>query len=146
MLRKLEQRGVTLEDLAQSGEIYMCYARESTDLEDPVGWYGWDPLEGIISDERLGTLAAGAKPTDSEMQLLRDEIVRETFSSDARMEDLPSAHCCSLPEEFGTQVIVVIASRMGVAEFDYDFFGLFESEERALDALRKDFFLNCDID
>jgi hypothetical protein len=31
VLRKLEQRGVTLEDLAQLGDIYMCYAKDSTD-------------------------------------------------------------------------------------------------------------------
>jgi hypothetical protein len=46
------------------------------------------------------------------------------------MEDLPSAVLCSLPEEFGTQVLVVFASRMGVQQFDFDLFGVFENKER----------------
>ena len=74
VLRKLGQHGVTLEDLAQLGDIHMCYAKDSTELEDPVGWYGWEFLEGIgiISDDRLTALEAGAEPTDREMQLFRE--------------------------------------------------------------------------
>jgi hypothetical protein len=140
-LLKLEQHGVTLEDLAQLGDTYMCYAKNSSELDDPVGWYGWWPLEGIVSDERLKALEAETEPTDNEMQLLRNEIVRDKLSSEAETEDLPSAVLCSLPEEFGTQVLVVFASRMGVQEFDFDLFGVFENRERAIDALRKEFFL-----
>lgn len=64
VLRKFEQRGVTLEELAQLGDTYMCYAKDSFELEDPIGWYGWWPLEGIVSDERLAALEAGTEPTD----------------------------------------------------------------------------------
>lgn len=78
------------------------------------------------------------------MQSFRDAVVREKLSNGAEMEDLPSAHLCSLPEEFGAQVLVVFVSRKGVQEFDFGLFGLFETEERATDALRKDFFLDCD--
>jgi hypothetical protein len=145
VLRKLEQRGVTLEDLAQSADIYMCYAKNSSELEDPIGWYGWWPLEGIVSDERLTALEAGAEPTDGEMQSFRDAVVREKLSSEEGW-DLPSAILCSLPEEFGTQVLVVFASRKGVADFDFGLFGLFENKERAIDALRKDFFLDRDLE
>jgi hypothetical protein len=101
---------------------------------------------GIISDERLAALEAGAEPTDNEMQLLRNEIVRDKLSSEAEMEDLPSAHLCSLPEEFGPQVLVVFASRKGVQGSDFDFFDLFENKERAIGALRKNFFLDRDLE
>ena len=106
VLRKLEQRGVTLEDLAQLGDIYMCYAKDSTELEDPVGWYGWEFLEGIVSGERLAALEAGTEPTDREMQLMRDEVVRYKLSSEAEIEDLPSAHLCSLPENLGPRCLL----------------------------------------
>src|SRR5680860_846090 len=107
VLRTLEQRGITLEELAQSSDCYLCYAKAISDLEDPVASDGWYPLEGIIGDERLEALQAGAEPTDGEMQLLSDEIVRQMFTSEASAEDLPSAHFCSLPENFGSQVLVV---------------------------------------
>lgn len=146
VLRKLEHRGVTLEDLAQSGDIYMCYAKNSSELEDPIGWFGWWPLEGIVSDERLAALEAGTEPTIREMQQMRDEIVRYKLSTEAEIEDLPSAHLCVFPEEFGTQVLIVFVSRKGVQDFDSDLFGLFENKERAIDALRKDFFLDRDLE
>jgi len=85
-LRKLEQRGIKLEDLADLGDIYMCYAKNSSELEDPIGWYGWCPLEGIISDERLKALEAGTEPTDREMQLMRDEVVRGSDQQRCRMK------------------------------------------------------------
>ena len=53
---------------------------------------------------------------------------------------------CVFPEEFGTQVLVVFVSRKGVQDFDSDLFGLFENKERAIDALRKDFFLDRDLE
>jgi hypothetical protein len=50
------------------------------------------------------SLEAGVGTDRSEMQLLRDEVVRNKLSNEAESEDLPSAHLCSLPEEFVTQV------------------------------------------
>jgi hypothetical protein len=147
VLGRLDRRGVTLEDLAQSGDTCMCYPKDSTDLEDPVSWYGWDSLEGIgiISDERLAALEARAEPTDREMQSFCDEIVRDKLSSEAEMDDLPSAHFCTLPEEFGTQVLVILVAGNAMQGFDFGLFGLFENKGRAIDALRKNFFVDCDF-
>ena len=43
-------------------------------------------------------------------------------------------------------MLVVFVSRKGVGDFDFYLFGLFENKERALDALRKDFFLDRDLE
>lgn len=42
--------------------------------------------------------------------------------------------------------MAVFASRKGVGDFDFDLFGLFENKERAIDALRKDFFLDRELE
>ena len=76
------------------------------------------------------------EPTDSEMQLMRDEVVKYKLSSEGEIEDLPSALLCSLPEEFGTQVLVVFVSGNGVRG-SISLFGLFENKERSIDALRE---------
>ena len=149
VLRRLNQRGVKVEDIVQSAlgsgaPLYVCFSKNASQLEDPVGWYGWWPLEGIVSNERLEALEAGAEPTDGEMQSMRDQVVLSNISGDC--EDLPSAHFCSLSEEFGSQVLVFLVSGHPQHGWDYFLFGLFENEERAIDALREDFFLECDID
>jgi hypothetical protein len=100
---------------------------------------------GSSSSMGYAALEAGAEATDREVQSFRDAVVREKLSNEAEMEGLPSAHLCSLPEEFGTQVLVVFASRKGLGDFDFGLFGLFENKERSIDALRKNFFLDCDI-
>lgn len=142
VLLRLEQRGVNIGDLVQSGDLrHVCVAKEAADLEDPVDW---SFFEGIISDERIEAFEAGAKPTDGEMQSMRALVVGHMFNDG--LDDLPSAHFCTVPEEFGTQVIVFLVTGHPQGGWDCVFYGLFDNADHATDALREDFFLSCDID
>jgi hypothetical protein len=143
-LRSLDQLEIKLEDLVQlDDEKFLCYAKDTSELDDPIAWFGWWPLDEI-NDDRLEALEAGAKPTDREIELMRDAVVRYRLSAEGNDESVP-VYFCSAPEKFGTKVIVVLVSGCPLVELDYSLFGVFENEECATEALRKEFFLDCDI-
>ena len=144
-IRRLDERGVSLEDLVSSADFeIICYDKHSYDLDDPIGTYGWEHLEGTIGDERIEALEAGAKSTAGEMQLFRDKIVRERLS-EGEWDDCPGAYICSPPKGFESQLMVIFVCGSALTGFEYDLFGLFDNMEQAKGALRKDFFLDCDL-
>ena len=144
-LRKIDEAKISLADLVNTADFeVICYGKHSCDLEDPVGTYGWCHMEGVISDERIEALEAGAKSTAGEMQLFRDKIVRERFSV-GEWDDCPGAYICSPPKGFESQLMVIFVCGSALTGFEYDLFGLFDNMEQAKGALRKDFFLDCDL-